>query len=76
MVTPTGSSIPYSDLDVDALLAVFLPNSLRVVKALTGDLAFTCRASSTTMWLRRAPVARCDVRFLGLPIKKQAPSLD
>lgn len=46
----------------------FLPNSLRVVKALTGDLAFTLRASLTTRWLRRDPVRLTVVRFFGFPI--------
>lgn len=71
----TETSIPYSALDEADVLVVLLPNSRRVVKALIGDFALTWRASLTTKWLRRAPVARCDVRFLGLPIKKQAPSL-
>ena len=46
----------------------FLPVSRRVVRAFTGDLALTLRASSNTKWLRRVPVRRGDVRFLGLPI--------
>lgn len=44
------------------------PDSRRVVKALTGDFALTARANLTTKWLRRAPVARGLVRFLGLPM--------
>jgi hypothetical protein len=42
------------------------------VKALTGDLAFTLRAKSTTLWLRRVAVRLGVVRFLGLP-KVQTP---
>ena len=68
-------SIPYSDCDVDALLEVLLPNSLRVVKALTGERPLTARANLITRWLRRMPVARCDVRFFGLPIYETTPSL-
>ena len=45
-----------------------LPLSRRVVKTLTGDFLLTARANSRTRWLRRAPVARGLVRFLGLPI--------
>lgn len=45
----------------------FLPDSRRVVYALTGDFAFTFRASSTNKWLRRVPVRRGLVRFLGFP---------
>ena len=48
-----------------------LPDSLGVVYALTGDLALTARASFTTKWLRRLPVRRGVVRFLGLPMRKQ-----
>jgi hypothetical protein len=47
-----------------------LPVSRRVVRALTGDLAFTLRASFSTKWLRRLRVRRGLVRFLGLPIQK------
>lgn len=45
-----------------------MPDSLRVVKAFTGDDALTRRANLTTRWLRRDPVRRGVVRFLGLPI--------
>lgn len=48
--------------------AVFLPNSLRVVKAFTGDLALTARANFTTKWLRRLPVRLGVVRFFGFPM--------
>ncbi len=50
------------------ILLTALPDSLRVVKTLTGLLAFTARASFITRWLRRVPVRRDEVRFLGLPI--------
>jgi hypothetical protein len=49
------------------LSAVFLPVSRLVVNAFTGLFAFTFRASFNTRWLRRLPVRRCVVRFLGLP---------
>lgn len=55
-----------------AASALTLPLSRRVVYARTGDLAFTLRANFTTRWLRRVPVRRGDVRFLGLP-KVQTP---
>lgn len=50
-----------------ALVVCFLALSFRVVYALTGDFAFTARASFTTRWLRRVPVRRGLVRFFGLP---------
>jgi transposase InsO family protein len=50
------------------------PVSRRVVKALTGDLALTLRASFSTKWLRRVAVRRGDVRFFGFP-KVQTPKL-
>lgn len=53
--------------------AIFLLDSRAVVYAFTGDFAFTERASLTTKWLRRVPVLRGLVRFLGLPIKEYAP---
>jgi hypothetical protein len=46
----------------------FLLDSRTVVRTLTGDLALTFRANVSTMWLRRVPVLRGLVRFLGLPI--------
>lgn len=58
--------------DYLALLTValsFLPDSRRVVNALTGLFALTARARSTTKWLRRAPVRLAEVRFLGLPME-------
>lgn len=48
--------------------AFLLGFSRAVVRALTGDLAFTWRAKLTTKWLRRVLVRRGEVRFLGLPI--------
>jgi hypothetical protein len=57
-----------------AVFASFLPDSRLVVNALTGDLALTARANLTTKWLRRLPVLRGVVRFLGLPMKKKPPS--
>jgi len=56
---------------VSKLYQAFLPDSLAVVYALTGDLAFTDRANLTTRWLRLAPVLLGVVRFLGLPILNQ-----
>jgi hypothetical protein len=48
--------------------ASFLPDCFVVVRALTGDFAFTARASFKTKWLRRIPVARALVRFFGFPM--------
>jgi hypothetical protein len=45
-----------------------LADSRFVVRTFTGDLAFTFRASFKTRWLRRVPVLRGLVRFLGLPM--------
>jgi hypothetical protein len=52
-----------------------LPDSRRVVYALTGDFAFTARANLTTKWLRRVPVFLGLVLFFGLPIFCDAPFL-
>jgi len=52
-----------------------MPVSLLVVRTLTADLAFTARASLSTKWLRRVPVRRGLVRFLGLPINNPPLSL-
>lgn len=41
----------------------------RPICTLTGLLALTRRASFDTMWLRRMPVRRALVRFLGFPTK-------
>ena len=51
----------------------FLPLCLAVVNAFTGDFLLTARASFSTKWLRRAPVARGLVRFFGLPIDVLTP---
>lgn len=50
------------------MVVVFFADSLRVVKTFTGDLALTVRANLRPRWLRRKPVLREDVRFLGLPM--------
>jgi hypothetical protein len=42
--------------------------SRTVVRTLTGDLLLTFRANFNAKWLRRVPVLRGLVRFLGLPI--------
>lgn len=66
MVLKFSTSIPYFAV----LSAVFgFADSREVVYAFTGDFAFTLRAKATTWWLRRVPVLRCEVRFLGLPIE-------
>ncbi len=44
------------------------------MRTLTGDLLFTLRANVSTMWLRRVPVFRGLVRFLGLPISELSSS--
>ena len=75
MLLVIRTSIPYSAIAETADFAFPLPDSRIVVKALIGDLPLTLRASLTTSWLRRVPVLRCEVRFLGLPIVKQIPYL-
>lgn len=57
-------------LDDLTMLLRALPDSLRVVKTFIGLLALTALASSSTKWLRREPVRRADVLFLGLPMAK------
>jgi hypothetical protein len=49
-------------------LTTSLALSRLVVNTLIGDFALTRRASFSTSWLRRVPVRRGLVRFLGLPI--------
>ena len=49
-------------------LRSFLPDCFAVVRAFTGDLLFTARASFKTIWLRRRPVLRALVRFFGFPM--------
>jgi hypothetical protein len=57
-------------------LADSLVDSFVVVKALTGDVALTFRASFKTRWLRRVPLRRGLVRFLGLPIGNTPQALN
>jgi hypothetical protein len=62
------SSLYKFTLKLAGYLAADLALSRRVVNALTGDLPLTLRANFKTKWLRRVPVRRGLVRFLGLPM--------
>ena len=53
---------------MQANYAAFLPDSRLVVRTLTGEVALTARASLSRRWLRRRPVLRGLVCFLGCPI--------